>query len=84
VTTRASDSVPLLRWSSAELADEAVTAGVVESISASTVRRRLRRDGLKLRDPRPTRVPSSTVSYSDHPRKALSLGKRVCTDASIP
>jgi hypothetical protein len=34
-------------WSSAELADEAVTAGMVESISASTVRRWLRRDALK-------------------------------------
>jgi hypothetical protein len=39
--------VPLSRWSSAELADEAVTAGVAASISASTVRRWLRRDALK-------------------------------------
>lgn len=43
----ATRGVPLSRWSSAELADEAVTAGVAESISASTVRRWLRRDALK-------------------------------------
>jgi transposase len=43
----ATSGVPLSRWSSAELADEAVTAGVVESISASTVRRWIRRDALK-------------------------------------
>lgn len=43
----ATSGVPLSRWSSAELADEAVTAGVVEAISASTVRRWLRRDALK-------------------------------------
>jgi transposase len=43
----ATSGVPLSRWSSAELADEAVTAGMVESISASTVRRWLRRDALK-------------------------------------
>jgi transposase len=43
----ATTGVPLSRWSSAELADEAVTAGVVESISASTVARWLRRDALK-------------------------------------
>jgi hypothetical protein len=39
--------VPLSRWSSAELADEAVTAGVVESICSCTVRRWLRADALK-------------------------------------
>jgi transposase len=43
----ATTGVPLSRWSSAELADEAVTAGVVEAISASTVGRWLRRDALK-------------------------------------
>ena len=43
----ATSGVPLSRWSSAELADEAVTAGVVEAISACTVRRWLRRDALK-------------------------------------
>jgi transposase len=43
----ANSGVPLSRWSSAELADEAITAGVVESISACTVRRWLRRDALK-------------------------------------
>jgi transposase len=43
----ATTGVPLSRWSGAELADEAVTAGVLESISASTVQRWLRRDALK-------------------------------------
>jgi transposase len=43
----ATSGVPLSRWSGAELADEAVTAGVVASISGSTVRRWLRRDALK-------------------------------------
>ena len=43
----ANSGVPLSRWSSAELADEAVTTGVTEAISASTVRRWLRRDALK-------------------------------------
>jgi transposase len=43
----ATAGVPLSRWSSAELADEAVTAGVVESICSCTVRRWLRADALK-------------------------------------
>jgi transposase len=43
----ATSGVPLSRWSSAELADEAVTAGVVESICPGTVRRWLRSDALK-------------------------------------
>jgi transposase len=40
-TLPAETGVPLSRWSSTELAVEAVTRGVVESISASTVRRAL-------------------------------------------
>jgi transposase len=43
----ATTGVPLSRWSSTELAEEAVNAGVVESICACTVRRWLRRDALK-------------------------------------
>jgi transposase len=43
----ASSGVPLSRWSSTELADELVAAGVVESICPGTVRRWLRRDALK-------------------------------------
>lgn len=39
--------VPLSRWSAAELADEAVTAGVVTDVSASTVARWLTRDAIK-------------------------------------
>ena len=39
--------VPLSRWSAPDLAVEAVARGVVESISASTVRRWLAGDALK-------------------------------------
>lgn len=39
--------VPLARWSSAELATQAVTEGLVESVSASTVRRWLAQDAIK-------------------------------------
>jgi transposase len=38
---------PLSRWSSAELADQAVAEGVVASVSASTVRRWLSEDSIK-------------------------------------
>jgi hypothetical protein len=43
----ATSGVPLSRWSSAELAAEAVTAGLVEAICPCTVRRWLRADALK-------------------------------------
>lgn len=43
----ATSGVPLSRWSAAELAHEAVVAGVVEDICACTVARWLRRDALK-------------------------------------
>ncbi len=43
----ATSGVPLSRWSSAELADEAVAAGVVDTICPCTVRRWLRGDALK-------------------------------------
>ena len=39
--------VPLSRWSSAELADQAVAEGLVSAISSSTVRRWLRADAIK-------------------------------------
>ena len=39
--------VPLSRWSSAELAAQAVTEGLVEAVSASTVRRWLHQDAIK-------------------------------------
>ena len=39
--------VPLSRWSAAELAGEAVTAGIVENISGSTVARWLAADAIK-------------------------------------
>ena len=42
-TLPAESGVPLSRWSSTELAAEAVTRGVVEAISGSTVRRTLAR-----------------------------------------
>lgn len=43
----ATRGMPLSRWSTAELADEAVAAGIVEDISISTVARWLRLDVLK-------------------------------------
>lgn len=43
----ATRGMPLSRWSTAELADEAVTAGIVQDISISTVARWLRLDVLK-------------------------------------
>jgi len=46
-TLPAETGIPLSRWSSTELASEAVTRGVVEAISASTVRRTLRRAVIK-------------------------------------
>ena len=39
--------VPLSRWSSAELAAQAVTDGLVDSVSASTVRRWLAEDAIQ-------------------------------------
>lgn len=43
----ATRGVPLSRWSAADLADEAVCAGIVEDISASTVARWLAADVIK-------------------------------------
>lgn len=43
----AESDVPLARWSHAELATEAVSRGVVEAISASTVGRWLRADAIR-------------------------------------
>jgi hypothetical protein len=39
--------LPLSRWSSSELATQAVAKGLVSSVAASTVRRWLARDGSK-------------------------------------
>lgn len=46
-TLPAETGIPLSRWSSTELAGEVVTRGVVEAISASTVRRMLARAVIK-------------------------------------
>jgi len=43
----AETGVPLARWSASELAAEAVTRGVVDSVSASTVRRWLNADAIR-------------------------------------
>lgn len=43
----ATSGVPLSRWSCPELAAEAVCAGIAETMSASTVRRILKRDAIK-------------------------------------
>ena len=46
-TLPAETGVPLSRWSSTELAAEAIRRGVAETISASTVRRWLKQDAIK-------------------------------------
>jgi transposase len=46
-TLPAETGIPLSRWSSTELATEAVTRGIAETISASTVRRALTRAVIK-------------------------------------
>jgi transposase len=46
-TLPAETGIPLSRWSSTELATEAITRGLVSSISASTVRRWLARAAIK-------------------------------------
>jgi hypothetical protein len=43
----AEHGVPLSRWSAADLADEAVSAGIVDDVSASTVARWLAADAIK-------------------------------------
>jgi transposase len=43
----AASGVPLSRWSAADLADEAVAAGIVDDISAATVARWLAADAIK-------------------------------------
>jgi hypothetical protein len=43
----AEHGVPLSRWSAADLADEAVSAGIVDDVSASTVARWLTADAIK-------------------------------------
>ena len=43
----ATSGVPLSRWSCPDLATEVVAAGIAETMSASTVRRILRRDAIK-------------------------------------
>lgn len=43
----AEHGVPLSRWSAADLADEAVTAGIVDDVLASTVGRWLAADAIK-------------------------------------
>jgi transposase len=43
----AARDVPLSRWSSSELAAQAITEGLVEAVSASTVRRWLHADAIK-------------------------------------
>ena len=43
----AENAVPLSRWSHSDLADEAVTRGIVDSVSTSTIRRWLAGDAIK-------------------------------------
>ena len=59
----ADSGVPLSRWSSSELAREAITRGIVEQISGVTVWRWLSQDAIKSTKPRST-SPSSNAKSS--------------------
>ncbi len=65
----AASGVPLSRWSAAELADEAVTAGLVDAISGATVRRWLRADALNR---------GSTAHGSPHAHRTLPPAPPSC------
>jgi transposase len=68
--------VPLSRWSSLELAAQAVTEGLVEAISSSTVRR----STLMRSNPGATGLGSSPVTLTSPPRR---LGSSTSMRASL-
>jgi transposase len=80
----ASTGVPLSRWSSAELADEAVTAGVVESICPCTVRRWLRRDALKPWQYRSWIAPRAPTSPIGRPPCSTCTPAASTANRSVP
>jgi len=79
----AETGVPLSRWSTAELAAEAVTRGVVDSVSPSTVGRWLRADAIRPwqyrswifpRDPQFAVKAGRVLDLYDHLWEGQSLG----------
>lgn len=68
--------VPLSRWSSGELAAQAVTEGLVDSISSSTVRRWLHADAIKPWRYRSWIFPRD-ANFADKAARVLDLYARV-------
>jgi len=69
--------VPLSRWSSAELADQAVAEGLVSAISSSTVRRWLHADAIKPWRYRSWIFPRDP-NFAAKAARVLDLYARVC------
>jgi transposase len=78
----AAREVPLSRWSSAELAAQAVTEGVVEAVSSSTVRRWLREDAIKPWQHRSWIFPRDP-GFAVKAARVLDLYERVWDDAEL-
>ena len=68
----AETGVPLARWSATELATQAVARGVVEGVSASTVRRWLNADAIKPWQCRSWIFPATRTSRSRPPACSTS------------
>lgn len=72
-TLPAETGIPLSRWSSTELAGEAVARGVVEAISASTVHRMLSRAVIKPWQHRSWIFPATRPSRPKRPGFSISM-----------
>jgi transposase len=73
----AHSDVPLAKWSCPDLAVEATRRGIVESVSASTVRRWLRTDAIKPWQHRSWIFPRDP-DFAGKAARALDLYARVC------
>lgn len=73
----AETGVPLARWSSTELAAEAVTRGVLDTVSASTVRRWLSGDAIKPWQSRSWIFPRDP-DFAAKAARVLDLYDRLC------
>jgi transposase len=81
-TLPAETGIPLSRWSSTDLAAEAVTRGTVEAISASTVRRTLTRAVLKPWQHRSWIFPRDP-HFETKAARVLDLYARTCHGAEL-
>jgi hypothetical protein len=71
--------VPLARWSCPDLASQAITAGIADTLSVSTVRRRLAADAIKPWQYRSwifPRDPAPTPDHRHHPADSLINPRR--------